>query len=307
MNDTNQAFGKIRCLDTLMTRSDILLVQETHGDELEADHLSGKWENSHTFFFSHGITRNKGGLFTAIKRQWAMRFEYVFGVDIIAGRCSALFCLRRGLTLIVANIHIPPQWLVHEKKSMLQKLRDIIPSANHVAFFILGDFNFGFDPLAASDIPGVSGSSARASVGIESFWHHIFPEASEIYQDLPTCKSGDCLFRLDRCYSCLPLSFLLDLKAELHVAWTHAHELAKFSDHIPIALSGGQSSGVYVTQLPRWVSHSLHYPIVCQELLDQTRIPKTFSAGQRLLVLKDIIVQAANVYCNWCGSVVLRQ
>ncbi len=85
-----QASGKLRCLETLLTRSDITCIQESHADELEAEHLASVWKISHILTFSNGETRNQGGLLIAIKIGWALQFDLTFSLEVF--QVGANYC-----------------------------------------------------------------------------------------------------------------------------------------------------------------------------------------------------------------------
>ncbi len=152
--------------------------------------------------------------------------------------------------MIIANIHIPPQWTPIQKKSLIDSVGTAIPDISDAILIALGDFNFAFDDLALGEDGSTIGTGNYESVGIQEHWHQTFPDITEIFQDLPACKSGDCLSSLDRCYMRVFTAFLLDLIPELALSWTHAHNNATF-----------QTMSQYISQLVLYVlTGRISYP-----------------------------------------------
>jgi len=77
------------------------------------------------------------------------------------------FLIRPGCTLVFSNIHILPNWIVVQRKELIDDLHSVIPDPSRCAHFALGDFNFGFDECSSGIGEENVGSSCRDSLSVE--------------------------------------------------------------------------------------------------------------------------------------------
>ncbi len=98
-SDRNRADGKAKCMKDIMTSSDISLFQEMHSDILEAELWDTKWSHSHLSYWSHGASRNLGGVCNCFKHSWIRYLCVHFNIVIIEGRCLATFMCAPYLIL----------------------------------------------------------------------------------------------------------------------------------------------------------------------------------------------------------------
>ena len=108
--DTTGKNRQNSCIEALMTRYDIGLLQETHSDDLEQSLFDSVWSHSHNTFWSHGLLRNQGGICIALKRFFTKDYPIIFGVDVWPGRCLLVFCISRSRIIVFGSLHIPPHW-----------------------------------------------------------------------------------------------------------------------------------------------------------------------------------------------------
>ena len=213
-----------------------------------ADLMRRRWGCSHIFHFSHGVTRNQGGVCSAIKVVWALNFNSICSVVVSPGRCSLAVFMREGLIVVAMYIHLPPItiWTMSERMALVNRAHAAFPDFDTGICISAGDFNFNYDPLSSEDR-----AEDNVNKVIEEFWYELFPGITEVYQEFPTCKSGDKLSRLDKICLGIFTALLLDLKPQAHICGTHSNDMGRFSDHVPIELTMGSKPEDRIQLLPK--------------------------------------------------------
>ena len=230
---------------TVGPRTDVLLIQESHGCQEDADQLS-LVISSHQFWCSCGVNPTAGGVVIGLSRQ-------TYNVDAICdddveildpGRILAIVAKRMpdgAAAVCFLTVHVQPDLLKRERIAFFRKICDYERRHPGALLIMGGDFNslpedeFVFQvqtsrltpchPGAAKDFASILG------------WSEIFQEdytrVGRHTSDTDDVGEVRTLARLDRLYSNLNVVDLLDLRPS---AATCASVLERFhiSDHTAV-------------------------------------------------------------------------
>ena len=122
------------------------------------------------------------------------------------------YCHAPDLLLAIICIHVPPAWTNGAKRNLFSSIRLAIPGGFKLLWIAAGDFNFGHDPCDISLDASHWSRTTRIPDATQEAWHHSFPECLELFQAQWTHRSAEGFTRLDRIYTGLPTTLLLDLK-----------------------------------------------------------------------------------------------
>ena len=133
--------SKFKQLHRLVTKHDIVVIQESHGDDIDTDTLIRKLPY-HRVFASYCPSAAAGGCLTIVHERVCNQFEQIWLEDVILGRLTIIHLRKQGQAIAVANVHPDPTIPFSHKKAFLQHLNRRLPPLPRCANYILGDFNF---------------------------------------------------------------------------------------------------------------------------------------------------------------------
>ena len=203
-----------------MLDSDIIALQETHGNNTSASKLIATNNKTHEGFFSGHPDHATGGCLLLIRHRLLGPDQHTEHVILLPGRAHLVRVTRRGSAITFVNVHNEAL-----NRSQKRRLHNAITRATQSAaadptgasfVVLLGDFNFvplGECPTRIPPRPDFALVPAPASAAESRRWRNVLLPFTEIFQDEPTRVGpvGTPLLpamlgsRIDRIYVSLPL------------------------------------------------------------------------------------------------------
>jgi endonuclease/exonuclease/phosphatase family metal-dependent hydrolase len=206
-------------LRDIVISSDIIALQETHGNDTAAAKLISNNNLTHEGFFSGHPDQATGGCILLIRNRLLGPDQQTEHTILLPGRAQQVRVSRRGASITIFNVH-------NEKINRSQKRRlhrSISRATSYAAadltgasfVVLLGDFNYvplGECPIRVPPRADVALVPAPASVAEARRWRDVLAPFTEIYQDAPTRVGpiGTAALpamlgsRIDRIYISLP-------------------------------------------------------------------------------------------------------
>ena len=295
--DQRRANLKLGLLKKLMSKVDVIAVQETHGDAGDSAALSRIFPGW-CFEESSSVGTVGGGTLFAIRKTFKERFTLVTHTTIVPGRVHALALVEgSGQQVVFVNLHISPSLSHPEVKHLFKSIASYVHNHSaRSAVFIMGDFNYLETDESRYHVS--TGNFSRDSNTLPSMFNDAFPDFTELAQPDFTRAGSlrdaglEVFSRIDRIYCSIPPSQLLDCDLAAGV-WASTTASFKISDHRPVlvSISPKVRRGGRPPRIPEWIAkHELFAGEVFATLFDN---PFGTHPGNNLLHLKEILHMAA--------------
>ena len=266
----------------LIGKDDIVCLQETHGLHGSEVALSNSVLGSHSCWFNPGVSHGAGGTLVLVRNAWMDSFTYVWACNLVVGRVQVIHFLGPSQHIVLINLHIVPLLSLSEKKEILKSIQDYLLYVMDGITFVVGDFNY--------ELPDESDDGMHGS--LHMYFKTCFPELQELYQEEGTRLGPTRLSRLDRIYTNLSVSSLMDLDVSVCVAWRHVDVLGGASDHVPVVASLYQAKADNLKRnIPGWISFHPRFQSLCAQLWSECKKPA--NPFECLLLCKDVFKEVA--------------
>ena len=98
---------------------------------------------------------------------------------------------------------------------------------------LAGDFNVSCEwDYTIVDVNGRRSKLKQGELLLRRLFN-LFPYLTEVYQEMPTHRTGDTYTRLDRALLGIATPLLVDLRPQCATAWSFSHPFGTASDHLP--------------------------------------------------------------------------
>ena len=275
-------------------RYSITCVQEAHGASGDLSTLRRNLPH-HMHWGSFCSSPNSGGVITSIQPDFARLFDRWEEVVIMEGRCLAVVGYGKHGNFMVINVHVE----LENKPALFGKIRKLVPSFDSMVVVLTGDFNF-----PASDEARYNPSTTKYKydgTGIAKVFERMFGDLTELHQDDYTRRQMrddriDTLSRIDRIFTNIPASILLDLRPITDVLYSVA-SLQTLSDHVPVrTLLHGRKLGPTQPRIQRWITKHPAFNEYVNELMSKVEL--SHEAGTAVAEVKEIFHEAASKVKN---------
>jgi hypothetical protein len=166
---------------------------------------------------------------------------------------------------------------------------------------MFGDFNF--TAFGDTKVPISTHSRILVMMGFACFRQHFCVQYAELAQDDFAWTRGGSYSRIDRVYTPLRSSDLIDVKPSCCVAWTWNSPTTFVRDHLPLSVRfPAIREGVRRHVLPTWVATHPSYSQCCSKIISTSGGCATCPL-QAHTEAKEIIQQAAQHVPNQCRHV----
>jgi tRNA threonylcarbamoyladenosine modification (KEOPS) complex Pcc1 subunit len=159
------------------------------------------------------------------------------------------------------------------KNDLLQRMCRFFPPPEFSVGLLLGDFNFS----AVSDYKyvGTTGLTVPVHDGTSTCFGNIVCTFIELVQDDYTWSRSRSFSRLDRIYTNIRASDLVDLRPSTSTVWSWSSPSANASDHLPntswFPAASVLQSGDKRVQYPNWVAHHPSFPDAILSIIKNSR------------------------------------
>ena len=204
-DDADKRISKLKYLDEMLKKADVLIVEETHDDgdvdTIYIEQLYGKdWQ-----FFRSTLSTASGGIMIMIRKTYAKHFQEVISETIEDGRVIAIQCIHEEISMIIIGVHLHATSNTNQGKiEILKKIRRWLYNFETDIVYILGDFNF---VEKVEDRQSTTHGHIKGNICmVAKYWEEHFGNYVEHHQSNHTrypskFDVGNTSARLDRIYS----------------------------------------------------------------------------------------------------------
>jgi len=251
----------------LAHQHDVTIVLEAHADRGDIVQMHATTHNTHHVAFSCTGSKRAGGIVVFIKMALLHTVSSLQAKIIVPGRALQLHFPSPFGTLTIVGLHLVPAWSHGLKKRVLTKVCNSFPPPDVAAGFLLADFNFN----ATGDITFDSSEllPRRRRDPISAYFDALFHRFLELEQPDYTRFGAGIYSRIDRIYTNIRTSSILDLKPIVGVSWRiQPSEIAPVSDHVPVFVVVNNQLSNSRKALPVWVAKRPEFTGFLQKCVD---------------------------------------
>lgn len=203
--------ARVHFITQLASYNDIIMIQETHDNEVKTDILLHTLKEDFDLYPSYDPDRTAAGgcLILIAKKFTKCHFTNSIHLNHIQGRLHSVHLLSDFHHLHVVNIHLDPNLPLQEARRTISSIKDLTDHEYDKRFVVAGDFNFVLDPQDRHH--DFSSDHHRCALdSLATTWNEQLGFLAEMYQpnytrfatigmnsDLPTPTAS----RIDRIYA----------------------------------------------------------------------------------------------------------